>query len=274
MWRPPFLRLRSDSLSSTSPSIPPIPPPGPPTPPYRPTVSDEDEERELAHRVRALSDGNLSRHPSVNMSLNFVGSPGFEAAPAGQARHSATGHAPAGRRSRTHSLAGSVDQRLSVIDEDHPSPPLPSPPPTHQGTSHRPFHRRFGLGEPPKYSRGASPPRYAFWDVTGPNGEKFEDLRNNAFVAKRGGWKRTCLILWVILVSIIALAVGLGVGLSRRNNDRHAHLQTRGIVALTPHKLFHRCCTLRLIQSSDRSVPRRLSHIHYLPLHHLHQLHL
>ena len=207
--------------SQSSISSPPSPPTTatPPDPAYRPSVSDNDEERNLTNRIRFFTTDRLRRHPSVNMSLNFVGSPDFQAPPAqpAQARHSS--HP---RRSRATSLAGSVDQRLSVIDEDHPSPPLDSPTPINPKTQHRPFSRRFGLGEPPKYSSSNRPPNYTFWDITGPKGEKFDDLRNNAYIAKRGGWRRFCIIFWLILVVAIALAVGLGVGLSRRHHNEYA----------------------------------------------------
>ncbi|KAL9125508.1 MAG: hypothetical protein Q9217_005295 [Psora testacea] len=147
------------------------------------------------------------------MSLSFVGSPDFHPSkPPSPARHSTSGS----RRSRATSLAGSVEHRLSIIEEDNPSPPLTSPPPPK--AHNRPFSRRF-LGEPPGYSSGQCPPRYTFWDVTGPKGEKFEDLRNNAYIAKRGGWKRICIVGWFIVILAIALAVGLGVGLSQRHKN-------------------------------------------------------
>ncbi len=56
------------------------------------------------------------------------------------------------------------------------------------------------------------------WDVTGPKGEKLEDLRNNAYVARRGGWKRICLIALVVIACIVALAVGLAVGLHKKHS--------------------------------------------------------
>lgn len=147
------------------------------------------------------------------MSLDFVGSPNFDSRP--QSSRRSNGGGP---RSRQSSRASSFDTRLPIIDEDHPSPPLPLPPRTHN----RPFSRRF-LGEPPRYSNGHEPPKYTFFDVKGPKGEKFEDLRNNAYIAQRGGWKRICIISLVLLVVIVALAVGLGVGLGMgmmHNNNR------------------------------------------------------
>ena len=161
-----------------------------------------------------------ARHPlPLTMALNFVGSPDFSPSQLPPARHSTSGS----RRSRTTSLAGSLDHRLSIIEEDHASssPPIS---PLHPKTHNRPFSRRF-LGEPPRYSSGHSPPRYTFWEVTGPKGEKFEDLRNNAYVARRGGWKRICLFVWLIIILVLALAIGLGVGLSKNRNNKCAFIK-------------------------------------------------
>ena len=192
-----------------------------PSTPYRqPSIPNEEEERTLKNRIRLLTSHTVSRHPSHNMSLHFVGSPDFQQP--SPSRH----HTPRRSRSRATSLAGSVEQRLSVIDEDQPSPPHPPLEPIEEPVRihHRPFSRRLGLGEPPQYKRGLSPPRYTFWDnVKGPKGEKFEDLRNNAYIASRGGWKRLCLIIWLILMATIALAIGLGVGLSQRHKESVHH---------------------------------------------------
>ncbi len=144
------------------------------------------------------------------MSLDFVGSPNFidRTLP----RHSSSG----ARRSRTSSRAASLDNRLPAIDEDSPSPPLSLP----QKTHHRPFTRRF-LGDPPHYGSGHPPPKYTFWDVTGPKGEKFEDLRNNEYIAKRGGWKRICTISLIVLFLLIGLVVGLAVGLTKGKSNKY-----------------------------------------------------
>jgi hypothetical protein len=138
------------------------------------------------------------------MSMDFVGSPNFP-----PARHSNSGS----RRSRAGSRASSLDHRLSIIAEDSSAPP---PLPTHQ-PHNRTFSRRF-LGEPPRYSHGHEPPKYSLWDVTGPKGEKFEDLRNNAYVARRGGWRRICLIAILVIACMIALIVGLVVGLHKKHS--------------------------------------------------------
>ena len=139
------------------------------------------------------------------MSMDFVGSPNFS--DRSLPRHSANG-----RRSRAGSRASSLDHRLSIIAEDgNVQPAIPAQ------THHRPFSRRF-LGEPPRYTNGHRPPQYTLWDVTGPKGEKFQDLRDNAYVAKRGGWKRICLIALFIIICIVALIVGLAVGLHKRSS--------------------------------------------------------
>ncbi|KAG8533851.1 uncharacterized protein KY384_001592 [Bacidia gigantensis] len=195
------------SSSTTSPLVPSSSVPAP-SPPYRnPSPISGDDEHTLTNRIRLLTGSQKRQHPTTDMSLSFVGSPDF----------SPQAPSPRTRRSRATSLAGSVDNRLSVIDEDQPSPP--EPPQAHSTPSHRPFHQRFGLGEPPRYSNGDGPPKYSFWDITGPKGEKFDDLRNNAYIAKRGGLKRICLILSFLLILLIALAVGLGVGLSQKKKN-------------------------------------------------------
>ena len=50
----------------------------------------------------------------------------------------------------------------------------------------------------------------------GPKGESFNDVRNNKYIAQRGGWKRICLITWLVLLAVIALIVGLAVGLTKK----------------------------------------------------------
>ncbi|MCJ1393207.1 hypothetical protein MMC18_006079 [Xylographa bjoerkii] len=75
--------------------------------------------------------------------------------------------------------------RLSVIEEDHP-PALYSQPPAETAEPkrphNRPFSRRF-VGKPPRYSNGQNPSRYAFWDVTGPKGERFADFIGKASIS-------------------------------------------------------------------------------------------
>ena len=187
--------------------------------PYREsTTPNEEEERSLRNRIQILTSHTLSRTPSLNMgSLGFVGSPDF------QPSHPHRPPAPRRSRSRATSLAGSVEQRLSVIEEDQPSPPhqqLEDLPERPLRAHHRPWHQRFGLGEPPTYRTGGSPPGYTFWDVKGPKGEKFEDLRNNAYIARRGGWRRLCIILWILVLAIVALSVGLGIGLNKKSKNK------------------------------------------------------
>ena len=140
--------------------------------------------------------------------MDFVGSKNFTPSPA---RHSSSNS----RRSRTNSRASSLDHRLSIIAEDSSATALPPRPPPQ--THNRPFGRRF-LGDPPRYSNGPAPPKYSLWDVTGPKGEKFEDLRNNAYVARRGGWRRICLIALIVIACIVALVVGLVVGLKKKHS--------------------------------------------------------
>ena len=111
--------------------------------------------------------------------------------------------------------AVSSDARLSIIAED--GVPLPRPP---QNPPHRPFRRRWNLGDPPRHSFEVPPPKYALWDVPEPKGDKLDDVRNNKHIAKRGGWRRTCLILLILIAAVVALVVGLVVGLRHRAKKR------------------------------------------------------
>lgn len=110
----------------------------------------------------------------------------------------------------------SADARLSIIAEDGVAHPRPS-----QNTHHRPFSRRWNLGDPPRHSFEVPPPKYALWDVTGPpKSDKLADVRNNKHIAKRGGWRRTCLIALLVTAVVVALVVGLVVGLRNRAKKR------------------------------------------------------
>jgi hypothetical protein len=68
-----------------------------------------------------------------------------------------------------------------------------------------------------------SPPAYSHFDVDveGPNGEKLADVRkgisNNKYIARRGGWKRLALLALIAILCIVALIVGLVVGLRKRD---------------------------------------------------------
>ncbi|KAI9705911.1 MAG: hypothetical protein M1836_005317 [Candelina mexicana] len=103
--------------------------------------------------------------------------------------------------------------RLSAIAEDGDAPAIP------QKAAHRPASRRFGLGHPPRHDHESPPPPYtSFADVLGPNGEKFNDVRNNKHIARRGGWKRLCIIGIVAAAVIVGLVVGLVVGMHHKGN--------------------------------------------------------
>lgn len=122
-------------------------------------------------------------------------------------RHSTNG-SKRSRASSTHSPAA----RLSIIEEDGDIPPMP--PRAH----HRPFHRRWNIGDPPRFNAEKSPPKYSVWDTAGPKGEKLADVRNNKHIARRGGWKRMCLITLLTIGMIVALVVGLVFGLRKKNS--------------------------------------------------------
>ena len=123
-------------------------------------------------------------------------------------------------RGRSPLPAIEEDQR-SLRDVEH-SPPPPAVPPR---AWNRPVNTYFGLGQPPKLQHDSSPPAYSQFDshgVEGPKGEKLADVRkgiiNNKHIAKRGGWKTLLLIVLIVMVFIVALAVGLVVGLRNRKN--------------------------------------------------------
>lgn len=94
------------------------------------------------------------------------------------------------------------------------------PPVPEKTRNNRTFSRGWAFN-PPRHSFEESPPNYSFWDVTGPKGEKLTDVRNNKYIAQRGGWRRICLIFFLVLVAILALATGLGVGLDKNHNSRY-----------------------------------------------------
>ena len=108
---------------------------------------------------------------------------------------------------------GSIDDRLSTIMENADAP---LPPPTPPAASHRPQNRRWQLGSPPAFRFESPPPPYI--EDMGPHGEKLSDVRNNKYIARRGGWKRLCILLIILLAVVIALAVGLGVGLKKKSS--------------------------------------------------------
>lgn len=106
------------------------------------------------------------------------------------------------------------DARLSIIAEDGDLLPAPLK------TQHRPFSRKWNLGEPPRHSFEKPPPIYSAWDVTGPKGEKLVDVWRNNYVSSRGGWKRTFVIVLMLVGISVALIAGLVVGLRNRDQKR------------------------------------------------------
>lgn len=110
-----------------------------------------------------------------------------------------------------HSLVAPLDNRLSIIDEDAV---IQHALPSHPAAFHRPFSKRWG--DPPRPGFDKSPPDYSATDAAHLRSEKMDILRNNKHVIKRGGWKRLCLTLLVLVVVIIGVVVGLTLGLRQR----------------------------------------------------------
>ena len=123
------------------------------------------------------------------------------------------------QNSSKHSLTASAKNRLSIIAEDGDVPPVPKAP---IKAHHRPFNRRWNLGDPPRHSFEKSPPPYSVWNLTGPKGEKLTDVRNNKHIARRGGWKRLLALAVVLIAVVVALAVGLAIGLRKKRNSRYS----------------------------------------------------
>ncbi|KAI9885867.1 MAG: COP9 signalosome (CSN) subunit [Watsoniomyces obsoletus] len=129
-----------------------------------------------------------------------------------------TGHAPlqpppSPTRSTRSRRRSDMGDRLDVIMEDGAlAPPRPSylssRRPSSQTTA--PPHADHDR-PPPPYSRHADPL----------DEEKPQGLRNYKAIARRGGWGRCLVALVVFAVVIVALAVGLTVGL-RKKNQRDA----------------------------------------------------
>ena len=141
------------------------------------------------------------------MSLDFVGSSNFVERSAPPPVHSSKKIGSRSLRSR----GNSVDTRLSIIAEDG----VLSPPPPER-TQNRFFNRRWNIGEPPSHNFETPPPKYSVWDATGPKGEKLADVRNNKYIARRGGWNRILLISLLVVAIIVALIAGLVVGLRKK----------------------------------------------------------
>lgn len=122
------------------------------------------------------------------------------------------------RKAPPPNLSTPADTRLSVIAEDGD---VPLPPRAVTRTHHRPFGRRWNLGNPPMHNYEKSPPEYSLRDDSPPKHRRCMALRNNKQLAKRGGWKRLLCIILFLIALVVALAVGLLVGLRQRNRTRY-----------------------------------------------------
>ena len=108
-------------------------------------------------------------------------------------------------------------QRLSVILENGDAP-------SKTRDSRRASARKSGLsaavlGAAPRESledsNDGSGYSYSVWS----DSEKFNALRHNKTLNKRGGWKRLAIIIAIVLACIIALAVGLAIGLKKKKSS-------------------------------------------------------
>lgn len=95
--------------------------------------------------------------------------------------------------------------------------------------SHRPWFRNFEHGDPPDHENDRPPPPYSrYANKLGPGGEKLQEVRNNKFIARRGGWWRLAAVAIVIAIIVVSLVVGLVVGL--RNRRQRYVSSTGGIM--------------------------------------------
>lgn len=145
-----------------------------------------------------------------------------------QSRHTRSSRYGRGHR---HSRRASDNGRLGAIDEtsEAVAPDIPARNPTRL---HKLYAARlFSVASLTKlYSRhihdGADIDTYD--QITGPAGEKFSDLRQNQAKetpAKRRRRRFCCIVILLIVAIIAALAIGLGVGLTRnRKGNNTANL--------------------------------------------------
>ncbi|KAK5069551.1 hypothetical protein LTR64_008232 [Lithohypha guttulata] len=148
------------------------------------------------------------------------------------------------RRGNRHAVhTPPATHRLGVIDEDSPrvAPDIPTrhPDRPRKTVAFLPVDakRLFSFSA---YARPGEdvPPPDVYEKITGPRGEKFEDLRRNRPYhppGRGGGWRRmVCLgcVAFVILVVLgIALGVGLGVGLTKRKGASSQPVSTDPVPA-------------------------------------------
>ena len=123
-------------------------------------------------------------------------------------------------------------RRLGAIDEDSssiaPDVPTRSPDRPRKFVS---FAPTFDAKKFFTYNRWAHddsvPPPDVYEKITGPNGEKFNDVRQNRPFRSSGTgrWRRAicvgCIVLVILAVLGIALGVGLGVGLAKKKAARY-----------------------------------------------------
>jgi hypothetical protein len=128
------------------------------------------------------------------------------------------------RNPSTHSLVAQLDHRLSIIAEDESAVPAASPVTSRTSRSSRApllLPSRAGLDRCSFLARlWADPPPslYSVEDASsGSRGEKLiVEVRANRHVAGRGGWRRLAAFVLLAVAVVVAVAVGLTLGLRKR----------------------------------------------------------
>ncbi|KAM0335427.1 hypothetical protein ACHAQA_000473 [Verticillium albo-atrum] len=124
-------------------------------------------------------------------------------------------HRPARYRSSSTGATGpqKQPQQYTYFQQLQNVPPYPPP-------SYYPRHSKEPLWPSPLRNSVAwdSPDREAAAETKG----RREKLRENEWVARRGGWCRIGLIMLFFIMVVVGLAVGLTLGLRKDNNDAPA----------------------------------------------------
>lgn len=118
---------------------------------------------------------------------------------------------------------GPASDLLPAIPEDGSTVHLPPAIPARAKHRPNPLITSW-LSDPPRSSFDSSPPAYTE-SVASPQfsedpREKTNPLRDNRFIARRGGWLRLCLVVLFLILCIVGLVVGLVVGLKKKHSNK------------------------------------------------------